>query len=234
METIVYQNKEIQFEIKHSKRRTLGIKISGDGSILARSPMGLIKSEVIDFIKSNGSWILKQLKKLESSRVSKTYTNDYKNNEIHRFLGQSYPLQISLAKKRGVTLFQNSLYLKSPTPDDTNDIKKVLQKFYKSQASLIFPKIIDKCWLLFEKYKLKTPIYRYRLMKRKWGTCRQDGLVTLNIELIKEDIKSIEYVIIHEMCHLIVPNHSKNFYDLMDLILPNHKETESILDKTII
>ena len=234
METIFFQNRQFDFQIKFSKRKTFGIKVSGDGSILARSPMGYASSDVIEFMSQNAQWIIKQLDHLENTKDTKTYTNEYAHNELHRYLGVSYPLKISHGKRRAVTLFRNCLYVKSPNPEDSADVKKALHNFYKAQANSVFSKLIDQCWKLFTDYNLETPIYKYRFLKRKWGTCRMDGLITLNLELIKEDFKCIEYVIIHEMCHLIEANHSKHFYALMDQLLPDHRHTENILDLIII
>lgn len=232
--SIVYQDQEIQFEIRFSKRKTFGIKVSGDGSVIARSPDHVGSSEIISFVEGNCAWIITQRKKLMEGRKSKVVTNPYIDGALHRFLGKEYPLKISESKRRGVSLFENFLIVKTPKPEDSKDIEKTLRSFYKIQANSSLPNRIKIAWEKFTQFNLQNPIYRFRFLKRKWGTCRMDGVITLNLELMKEDFDCIDYVIIHEMCHLMVPNHSRDFYALMDKVLPNHKLIEKKLDSIII
>ncbi|MCO4782341.1 MAG: M48 family metallopeptidase [Candidatus Cloacimonetes bacterium] len=232
--SINYQNEEIRFEIIYSKRRTFGIKVSGDGSVIARSPNNVDETEVITFVKNHSKWILKQRRLLIESRSDKVFTQSYEQGQLHRYLGNEYILKVSFSKRRGVNLFEKSLIVKTPKPDESKDVERTLRAFYKAQAQQILPQMIEKSWSKFKHFNLDPPEYKYRFLKRKWGTCRIDGLITLNLELMKEDMDCIEYVIIHEMCHLLVPNHSKKFYDLMDTMLENHRDIEDRLDKIII
>lgn len=98
-----------------------------------------------------------------------------------------------------------------------------LDKFYKIEASRVFKERLDYIYKLFEE-DISYPSLRIRKMTSKWGVCNiTRKIVTLNLELIKLDIKYLDYVIVHELSHLIYPNHSKDFWNLVYKYCPNYK-----------
>lgn len=98
-----------------------------------------------------------------------------------------------------------------------------LDKFYKDEASRVFKERLDYIYNLFEE-DISYPSLRIRKMTSKWGVCNiTKKIVTLNLELIKLDIKYLDYVIVHELSHLIYPNHSKSFWNLVYKYCPNYK-----------
>ena len=95
-------------------------------------------------------------------------------------------------------------------------------EFYYSEAKVVFNKIIRK----YHPY-INKPINKIRIkkMNTRWGSCNyKKGYINLNLYLIKKDIKFIEYVILHELTHLIYPNHSKDFYNFIKNIMPDYKD----------
>lgn len=98
-----------------------------------------------------------------------------------------------------------------------------LDKFYKDEASRVFKERLDYIYKLFEE-DISYPSLRIRKMTSKWGVCNiTRKIVTLNLELIKLDIKYLDYVIVHELSHLIYPNHSKDFWNVVSKYCPNYK-----------
>ena len=81
----------------------------------------------------------------------------------------------------------------------------------------------------FAENGLKQPQIKYRMMRSTWGVCRPTlGTITFNRRLIHQPLEFIEYVVVHELCHLIVPNHSRDFYNLVGHLLPNHRKAEKM------
>lgn len=98
-----------------------------------------------------------------------------------------------------------------------------LDKFYKIEALKVFKERLDYIYKLFEE-DISYPSLRIRKMTSKWGVCNiTRKIVTLNLELIKLDIKYLDYVIVHELSHLIYPNHSKDFWNVVSKYCPNYK-----------
>ena len=119
------------------------------------------------------------------------------------------------------------IYLPVPKRSTKEKRESILTEFYRLQLKKALPPILDKCIKIVGKTPSKISI---RKMKN-WGNCRQDGRITLNLNLSKKDPICLEYVIIHELCHLIEFNHSKKFKKLMDEYCPNWKEIKKILNE---
>ncbi|MEG2396279.1 MAG: M48 family metallopeptidase, partial [Oscillospiraceae bacterium] len=84
-------------------------------------------------------------------------------------------------------------------------------------------------------YKIPNVIIKIRKMKSRWGSCQpKTGIVTLNSQLINAPIGCIEYVVLHELCHFVQPNHSKDFYSLVSAIMPDYKERKKLLNTYIL
>jgi predicted metal-dependent hydrolase len=112
-------------------------------------------------------------------------------------------------------LYLGKLYNKS-------ELKEDLYQFYYKKAEVLFRELIDKYIVYINKPVTKI---RIKKMKTRWGSCNyKKGYINLNIELMKKDIKFIEYVVLHELTHLIHPNHSKEFYNFIENIMPNFRE----------
>ena len=115
----------------------------------------------------------------------------------------------------GKFLYLGNLY-------DKSQLKEDLYLFYYRKAEVLFGELIDKYIVYINKSVTKI---RIKKMKTRWGSCNyKKGYINLNIELMKKDIKFIEYVVLHELTHLIHPNHSKEFYKFIENIMPNFRE----------
>ncbi len=98
-----------------------------------------------------------------------------------------------------------------------------LEKWYKDRAQEVFREELNKMYKIFPT-RIPYPSLTIRKMKTRWGVCNvKTKRITLNLELIKKDIKYLDYVIIHELSHLIYPNHSKDFWNLVSITIPNYK-----------
>ena len=141
------------------------------------------------------------------------------NSEYH-LLGKKYNVEFNDSIDN---VYINGDYIYAKNEEDLN-------KYTEEEINRIFEEEVSICKNCFNNlpdFKLKT-----RQMKTRWGVCnRKDKIITLNKELIKKDIKLIDYVIIHEMAHFYEGNHSKNFWNIVSLAYPNYKEARKELRK---
>ena len=119
------------------------------------------------------------------------------------------------------------LYLPIPKRSTIDKRKSVLDEFYREELKLAIPEVLDRCTKIVGR---KPASVNVRKMKN-WGNCKQDGRITLNLNLAKKDKECLEYVMIHELCHLIEFNHGKRFKKLMDSFCPNWKEIKKRLNE---
>lgn len=116
--------------------------------------------------------------------------------------------------------------------DEYKHKSKVIDKWYKDEAKRLIEELFEKNKLLFLEHGIKKPEFKYRKMTSRWGSCNYfKSRITINTELIKYPLEFLEYVLMHEVCHLIHNNHSQNFYELFSNLLPNWKEYKKELNR---
>ncbi len=197
------------YQLIRSKRKSLSIQIDHSGAIVVRAPIRLDKSVIESFINSKKKWIeKKQNLILSRKKIS------YEDGEMFYYLGKKYPLEIASNDKSSVD-FDGEKFLLS------GDGKSNLLAFYKDQ----FIKIVQPRIEYFsKKFHFKYRTVRYRKQKTVWGSCGPKNDINLNYLLMMSPISVIDYVLIHELCHTKIKNHSSQFWNLVEKTMPNYKE----------
>ena len=154
----------------------------------------------------------------------------YINGETHLYLGRQYKLRVEKATNNSVKLYRGRLIIMRK---ENSSAKNLLSDWYKEKASVYFEESLKNILPRFARYNINQPELQVRNMATRWGSCTPNGKVILNPELIKAPKGSIEYVIIHELCHLIHHNHTRAFYDLQETIMPEWKKWKERLENTL-
>ena len=188
-----------------------------DGKIRISAPFKISTLEIKKFVLSKLDWIKSQQKKLNK----KKYTYKYINNETHYFRGKSYLLKIINNKTVFAELRDKKIFLNIPPDSIIEERKSVLEKWYKGQLMLLIPPLIRK-W----EHILNVSIDNFiiRSMKTRWGSCTpKSKRIRFNLELAKVSPEILEYIVVHELTHLLEPSHNRKFKALMDHFYPNWK-----------
>ena len=196
--------------IIRKKIKNIYLRVKKDLKIYASCGLFVKDEEIFKLISDNLSQISKMI-----DRGRKKIIKDSK----FFFLGKEYKVVICDAFKKA-TIDDDYIYVKS-----VND----LDKFLKRESKRIFPERLKLCYEKMQKC-VPWPKLVVRKMVRKWGHCNKiDEIVTLNSELIKYGIDEIDYVIVHELCHFIHFDHSKEFWESVKYYKPNYKENKKVL-----
>lgn len=228
-ETIRHGNEEINFKILLTKRKTISIMVYTDRSVKVRAPyrtsVKYIKKSVeqrADWIKSKQDLFVNYTPVIRPKRA-------FECGEIYNFLGKQYHLKVSHDLVNRVHIENDILHV-SVTQKDKNKIKKLIDNWYKDTAKNIFLERLDICKAAVFACNIEyNSELRFRKMKSMWGNCTRSGRITLSYELVKAPMECIDYVIIHELCHLKEFNHSKAFYRLLDKAMPGWKAHKNTL-----
>lgn len=228
---VIFGKKKIQFTIEYRKRKTLEISVLPDKTVKAVAPENADLDKIIEKVSKRASWIIKQQNYFTQFYPKET-ARKYVSGETHRYLGRQYLLKIQKSDKEEVKLKGRNLIIYTLQKDNSKHIEKLLYAWYKSHAQIKFEKIIDNCLVKLSKYDIVKPEFKIKKMKSRWGSCNTSKKqVLLNTELIKAPTHGIEYVIMHELCHLKYPNHDKKFYGFLDVVMPDWKQRKERLEK---
>ncbi|MEQ8907950.1 MAG: SprT family zinc-dependent metalloprotease [Vicingaceae bacterium] len=223
----------IDFELRFDDRKTLGIKVHPDKSVRVIAPHETSTEKIKEKVKSKAAWILKQ-QDFFIGFHPKTPARKYISGESHLYLGKRYRLRIRESKSESVKLLNGYLYILTKDKADKIRIKNQLCLWYEEKAATHFERIIEQYQPLAEKLSEKQVKVYYRWLEKRWGSCSKTARINLNYELIKAPKKCIEYVVVHELCHLAHLNHSRAFYELLEENFPNWKKTKSYLEKLMV
>ncbi len=232
MRSIQYGTKEIFYELQRSKRKTLAIEVHPDSSVHIIAPKESSMKDIDSKVEKRASWIIKQQQYFEQF-LPRTPERQYISGETHFYLGKSYLLKVITGNTNQVKLKAGRLEVTCKETINQELVKKLLAKWYYEHAEKKFNKLAIDAFAKFKEYDIKMPNIEIRRMAKRWGSCNTVDKVTINPEIIKASSKCIEYVLTHEMCHLVVPKHNKEFYNTLKSIMPNWKKWKDKLERKL-
>lgn len=217
---VQYGTSVIEYSVSRSNRKTLAIEVHPDLSVKVVAPATASLTAVAEKITKRAAWIRKQQRYFEQF-LPRTPEREYVSGESHHYLGRRYILRVRKSKEESVKLVGNELVVKTRYISDTDYIKKILNNWYYEHALAKFEESITMALAKFKHHGIKRPPLVIRRMPRRWGSCTPQGKILLNPEIIKAPSRCIDYVVIHELCHMVHYNHSQAFYDLQTKIMPD-------------
>ncbi len=227
--SIQYGSKKIDFLVEYSARKTLGITVTPDLHVFVKAPFDSSIEKIKEKLTKKAPWIIKQQSYFLSFHP-KTTPRKYIGGETHLYLGRQYLLKIEISKVNSVKLKGKFIEVKT---SDKSKVKELVKDWYLSHAKSKFHKIAQPLIQKFKKYKVEPNSIVLREMPTRWGSCTPKGKIILNPELIKAPKGSIEYVIVHELCHLIYYDHTRKFIDLQTKEMLDWEKWKSKLENLL-
>jgi predicted metal-dependent hydrolase len=219
---------DIKIEIIRKQIKNLYLRITpSTGEVKVSSPKNISEEYIKNFVVSKISWIKKQQKKIKKRKRENLIR--YETGEKVSFDGNIFELVIIQNTGRSKVIIEDGM-LKIFVNDesDKENIKRVLEGHFRKHLKKMIPLYIAKWEPVMG---VRVNFSNVKKMKTKWGTCNtQRGRIWLNLELAKKDRSLLEYVVVHEMVHLLERNHSKRFYGFMDEFMPKWKELRKQLN----
>lgn len=229
IETIQFGTKQIDFYLEYSERKTLGISVTPDLKVQVKAPLGTSLEKIKTKLRKRAPWIIRQ----ESFFLSfhpKTPARKFIGGETLLYLGRQYRLKIILNKKESIKLkggFIEVVALNHTT------VKQIINEWYLRNAKIKIRGIAQPLIDNFKKHNVEPSSIVFRDMPTRWGSCTPRGKIIINPELIKAPKGCIEYVIIHELCHLVHHDHTQKFIDLQIKEMPDWEKWKMKLEKLL-
>jgi predicted metal-dependent hydrolase len=226
-----YGARSVDYEVRENTRLTarLRIHVEPGGSLVVEAPVDTPEQRIRAGVQKRARWIMDHIERFEAYRQH-ALPREYCSGEAHFYLGRRHKLKIipQPGASRNVRLVAGRLEVTAPL-GDANDIRSALQRWYRQRAQAYFD--VRTARLATElPWVDDPPPVKLLKMKRYWGSCSPRGSITLNPALIKAPIHCVEYVLLHELCHLAEHNHSPRFYALLDRHMPEWRAAKDELD----
>jgi predicted metal-dependent hydrolase len=230
---IVYGDEEITFTLRRQPSRVVSrvaIHVEPDGRVQVDAPSAAPVAEVLAAVKKRSRWISQHVSAVKA-RLAHVLPREYVSGESLHYLGRRYRLKVIVDPAASVTAHMRGAFITVAVPKyELPTIRSALGAWYRQRAREVFTKrLLVIAGSLQWVHEL--PQVRLQFMKRQWGNCSPSGRITLNPWLVGAHREAIDYVLLHEMCHLKHHNHSKAFYSTLDRHMPDWRKIKERLDE---
>lgn len=224
---------QVTFRLERKERKTLAIEVHPDGSVRVKAPLRLSLTRIVKRVEQRGAWIVEQQRRFAELPPPQG-ERAFVSGESYRYLGEVYRLVVLEAQAEGVGLERGQLVVGVRDPQDTRKVQALLRGWYRGRARQVFHERLERCRKQVAAFGIDHPGgFTLRRMKRRWGSCSRDGRILLNTQLVGAPVGCIDYVIIHELCHVVQHNHSAAFYHLLSTCLPDWRERQALLQESL-
>lgn len=218
------------FDLVRSARKTLGLYVYRDGSVLVRAPLRARLADVFVFLQDRWAWLQEKREQFadEPAPVALAFADGVRF--LH--LGRRYAIRLQPSTRTHIAVEDDELVVRMPPLEleSQDEIEQAIRRWQRREALRVFPVRLAFCHEVMRDVQLPFPELRIRRMRARWGSCNSKGVITLNLELIRMPPDCIDYVIIHELCHLQEFHHGPEFYALQARFLPDWAERKALLN----
>ena len=228
-------NGTVKVQIHRKRIKNVHLKVFRSLEVMLSVPEQVPDEWISSFLLSRQKWIDDQLTKYKKTRG---YNNlaDIKNGSSTQYLGKDMRIYKEASSSNHVEVNEKRIHLFVTDENDDDLVQKVFNKWWRQTAKRVYQSEVDNYYdRVIRKYNIDKPTVVIKKMKTLWGSCTpQKGKITLNEYLLKANIRCIQYVVLHELTHLLYPNHSSDFYDFLTIHMPDWKERKKQLDTEVV
>lgn len=220
----------IPYQVNRGRRTKARLVVSPNGKVEVRVPAHVSDEWIDAFVSRRRHWVIRQRQYFDQFRPREP-DRRYVNGETVRYLGRQYTLKLVTSPEQRARLLGRHLVASVPETRDAERVRGAVQSWYRARAQDVFARRAERCKEIFAPHGVRDPDIVLRSMRRRWGSCTRKGRVLLNPYLVIAPTDCIDYVIIHEMCHLKRPRHDEAFYRLLSTVMPDWSLRRRRLEK---
>ena len=231
--SLVYKELIIPYDITYSARRkSISIVVHHTKRVEIKAPTGTPASYIHCLAGKKVAWIAKRLAILDSM-ADLPLERKYHDGEVFFFLGNPFKLSVTgNTPTGGITCNDGYLVVNIPQSlpghDHQNYVRKLVQEWYRTRADRIIGEKLQEYAVVLG---IEPPPFRLRNVRRRWGSCNHKNNLNFNTRLIMAPIDLVEYVVMHELCHIRQKNHSRKFWDSLRDVMPDYQERRERLKR---
>lgn len=229
--SIKYGEHAIEFDVVLRMRKTLEISVEPDASVIVAAPLNASLAEIEQKVHRRATWILRQIRYFAQFQP-RTPERQFASGETHLYLGRHYRLKIVQQAESSVHLMHGFIIVRTPYVERVDITRDRLESWYRERAKIKFSERVEFNLARFsipEDFRPKS--LNIRQSTRWWGSMSPASGLMLNRKLIEAPLDSIDYVITHELCHIAVPHHGPEFYDILSRVMPDWRRRKLRLEE---
>ena len=228
-------NGAVQVKLLRKKIKHVHLKVFRSLDVILSVPEKVPDEWVKSFLLSRQKWIDNQITKYKKTSGFNNLS-DIRNGSSTQFLGKDMRVLKEASLTNHVEVDEKKIYLF--VTDTTNEklIQSLFSKWWRKTAETVYQEEVDRFYdAIIRKYNIDKPAITIRKMKTLWGSCTPSkNKIALNEYLLKANIRCIQYVVLHELTHLLYPHHNSDFYNFLTVHMPDWKERKKQLDTEVV
>lgn len=220
---------DFDYRFIRQKRKTIAISVDGDGNVVIKAPFYAKEKDIMRFAESKEDWIRQTIVRMQQqTKEKKKHMFRMQTGEELPYLGRKLELSVYREERKNAHVIakNNRLLLFVPYDADDEMMRYCVEKWYRHQAALEFEQAAT---YFAEKLSVTYGTIRIKDQKSRWGSCSGKGNLNFNWRLLMAPKDVMDYVVIHELCHLRHMDHSRDFWEMVAGICPDYKEKKQWL-----
>ena len=228
MGSISYGTTNIHYSVELRDRKTMAIEVHPDTSVKVIAPLDATPEKIQAKVEKRANWIARQQRAFTGKRKT-IFQPEWVSGENIYYLGRQYRLKVENGEKK-VKLAGKYLWVYVPDRRMKKEIERLVHEWYLGLARKKFQERLELLQPMLEREQLQMNSLIVRKLEKRWGSCTPKGNIVINSELIKAPIHCIDYVLIHELCHLKHHHHGPEFWKLLTKYCPDWTKVKDKLE----
>lgn len=225
MRRVVCGDEVVEYELTRKRVKNINLRVGRDGSVCVSAPER-VRSELVDAFVCKNIMFIHRVREKYAALPKKECGAVY-------YLGEKYDYVVRQGMYDHVVLEGTRFIVETVCPGDEANEKLIMNRYEEELCRNLFPEVVRRLLPLVEPYGVTMPRITVRRMTTRWGSCTMaKGSIRLNTELIHYPLECIEQVALHELCHFVHANHSKDFYALLTHLMPDWRERKKLLEES--
>ena len=221
----------VSYELERKSVKNINLRVRSNGSVYVSANARVPVAEIESFIVSNADFVCRALDRCQRLADSAAYAQRLNDGDTMRLFGRDITLRLRRGTPVGVTETDDAVVLTVADPTDLVGKQRVLSKWLRLRLEQTVTAYCKAVYPVFSQYGVDFPQVKFRNMRSRWGSCNPSRkIVTFNYALVAAPFRCIEYVVVHEFCHFLHPDHSRAFRACLTSILPDWKSRKKLLN----